>query len=63
MARYMTSWSKLLTHQMKDRSFTGSDAINVLPFLRDFKTECHVNRIHEGAEIWLMTSFLSGAAK
>lgn len=59
----MTSWRKVLTHQMKGRRFTGSDPITVLQFPHYLKKKCGVNLIHEGVAMCLMYSLLSGAAK
>lgn len=63
VARRMAKWQKAVDVQMATKKFQPSDPITILPFLRDFKRECDVNRIHEGAAMWLIAKYLNEPAK
>lgn len=63
VARRMGKWQKDLDVAMKSRYFTPAEAITILPFLQTFKRECDVLRIHEGAAMWLLPTYLRDPAK
>ena len=48
---------------MKDCKFDGSKPIEILQFLRMFKTQCDKNDIAEGAVLIILPDFLAGAAE
>lgn len=47
---------------MKEHTFDPSDPISILGFLTTFKLACDANRIHEGAAMWAMLSFVADLA-
>ena len=54
---------KDLNVQLRNQHFNGSNPIQVLTFLREFRDACNTNGVHEGAARWLFQFFLDGTAK
>lgn len=50
----ISEWVKQMDEQKKKEKFKPSEAILTLSFLRNFKTACDSNCVHEGEAMWLL---------
>lgn len=62
MPRNVGEWKTDLDVAIKNRHFSPSEPIAILPFLQTFQMECDVLSILEDAAIWLLTPFLRDPA-
>lgn len=59
----IVNWVKRMDVQMKVANLKPSDFIALLSFLRNFKTACDGNGIHEGTDMWLFQNLMKDPAK
>ena len=59
-AERIPRWKRRMATEMEDHKFDGNDKIRVLSFLVAFRSACDTMGIHEGAAVYLITSFMSG---